>query len=152
MRWIASLRQRLLSLRERPSFAVFEWEPIPWDAGPQAARVQRAGFVQRARWPLAWIRVDWGDIPDGGIFGKNRDWFVGHDIDYITTFEGEDMILMNHPWAGFPDPPEWGLASRTAGDHEAAWQVWGNFAKLPRRWRLKGNKAATPGASTRDAS
>lgn len=113
-----------------------EWEPIPWDAeGPEVDEQDR-GFRERARKPLVWTKLDWNNFPHGGIFGRDRGWFVGHDIEYVTTFDGEDLILIRNPWSGFPDPPEWGLASRPAGDMEAAWQMWGHFPDLPAAWQL----------------
>ncbi|MCC6148803.1 MAG: hypothetical protein IT461_01015 [Planctomycetes bacterium] len=111
-----------------------EWEPIPWDAeGPQVDDQER-GFHQRALKPLVWTKVDWKNFPENGIFGGDRDWVSRHNIDYVTTFDGEDLILIRNPWHGFPDPPEWGLASRPAGNAGANWSMWGHFPSLPAPW------------------
>jgi len=113
-----------------------EWEPIPRDAqGPQVDE-QEKGFHQRALKPLIWTKVDWNDFPDEGIFGRDRDWFVSHDIAYATTFDEEDLILIENTYFGFPDPPEWGLASRPTGCIEAPWEWWGHFPNLPAAWAV----------------
>lgn len=113
-----------------------DWEPIPWDAeGPEVAEQER-GFRERARRPLAWRKVDWNNFPKAGVFGRNRDWFIDNDINYVTTADGEDLILIRNTWSGFPDPPEWGLASRPAGDEQAKWQPWGPFPDLPAAWQF----------------
>jgi hypothetical protein len=125
----------LMSLFKRDD--VFpEWEPIPWDAtGPQVDEQER-GFYQRALKPLVWTKVDWKNFPESGIFGRDRHWFVSHDIEYVTTFDGEDLILIRNTWFGFPDPPEWGLASRLAGNAEASWRMWGRFPDLTAAWQV----------------
>jgi hypothetical protein len=115
-----------------------EWEPSPWNAeGPQVDSQER-GFHQRALKPLVWTEVSWNDFPEHGVFGKSRDWFSKHEIAYVTTFDGEDMILIQGTWFGFPDAPEWGLASRPAGRNDAGWEMWGHFTDLPAAWRLPG--------------
>ena len=117
--------------------AVFpEWEPVPWDAKGPHVDEQERGFHQRALQPLVWIPVDWNDFPATGVFGRDRDWFVSHDIAYVTTFDGEDLVLIDNTWCGFPDPPRWGLASRPAGNADTTWQMWGHFATLPSAWKL----------------
>lgn len=133
--WPASVRCNQLSIYRRHD--VFpEWEPIPWDAkGPQVDEQER-GFHQRALKPLIWTKVDWKDFPEKGIFGRDRDWFSSHDVEFVTTFDDEDLILIRNTWSGFPDPPEWGLASRPAGNVEATWEMWGHFPALPGAWRV----------------
>jgi hypothetical protein len=127
------LRSGLMSIYKRHD--VFpKWEPIPWNAkGPQVDEQER-GFHQRALKPLVWTKVDWKDFPEDGIFGRDRDWFVRHDIAYVTTFDDEDFILIRNTWFGWPDPPEWGLASRPAGNTDAGWETWGHFPDLPVAW------------------
>jgi hypothetical protein len=111
-----------------------EWEPVPWNAkGPQVDAQER-GFHERALKPLVWTKVEWKDFPENGIFGRNRDWFSQNDIEYVTTFDGEDLILIRNTWYGFPDPPEWGLASRPAGNADTPWEMWGHFPHLPTSW------------------
>lgn len=117
--------------------AVFpEWEPIPWNAhGPQVDE-QESGFYARAQKPLTWKKVNWKNFPDRGIFGRDRDWFVRHDIAFVTTFDDEDLILVRNTWFGFPDPPEWGLGSRPKGSVQAHWTMWGHFPDLPSAWNV----------------
>lgn len=112
------------------------WEPIPWDSERLRADEQKRGFLQRACKPLVWTKVDWNHFPDSGIFGRDRDWFVKHNIAYVTTNDGEDLVLIQNSWHGFPDPPEWGLASRPAEKTEARWEMWGHFPKLPTQWLI----------------
>ena len=113
-----------------------EWEPIPWDAQGAEVFEQEMGFHERALKALIWTRVDWKNFPAQGIFGKDREWFSGHDVAYVTTFGDEDLILIRNTWFGFPDPPEWGLASRPAGNRESRWKRWGHFSDLPAAWRV----------------
>lgn len=111
-----------------------EWEPNPWDMEGTAVDAQELGFHERAMKPIPWRRAPWSDFPPSGIFGRDRDWFVSNDIVFYATFDGEELILIQNTWHGFPDPPEWGLASRQAGQVGAPWSQWGHFADLPHSW------------------
>lgn len=111
-----------------------KWEPIPWDAPEVVAAAQAKGFEHRSCMPLVWTKLDWENFPEEGIFGKTRDWFISEDVAYVTTFESEDLILFQNLWYGFPDPPEWGLASRAAGNVDAKWEMWGHFPTWPQAW------------------
>ena len=113
-----------------------EWEPIPWNARGPHVDVQESGFYERAMKPLVWTKVDWKNFPEEGIFGHDRDWFIGHDVAYLTTHENESLLLIRNAWFGFPDPPEWGLVSRPLGVDQARWQAWGHFPDLPAAWRV----------------
>lgn len=111
-----------------------EWEPIPWDANGPEVDEQEKGFKARALKPLIWWKVDWRDFPAEGIFGHDRDWFASHDIAFVTTFDGEDLVLIDRVWFGWPDPPRWGLASRPQGRSDVRWKMWGSFPDLPDAW------------------
>jgi hypothetical protein len=50
--------------------------------------------------------------------------------------DGEDLLLIRNIWFGFPDPPEWGLASRPTGMSDADWKHWGHFPDIPEAWVL----------------
>lgn len=113
-----------------------KWEPIPWELAGRKADAQERGFHERALKPLVWTKVDWKNFPAEGIFGQDRDWFVSNDIAYVTTFDSEDLILIDNTWFGFPDPPRWGLASRAEGTTD--WQLWGSFPDLPKAWTVPG--------------
>lgn len=107
------------------------WEPEPWD-GPEARQLR--GFHARALKPLRWTMIDWQRFPQDGIFGRDREWFVRNEICCVTSFDDEDLVLVRRTWFGFPDPPEWGLASRPRGKVDARWEPWGNFPELPEAW------------------
>ncbi|MGC4003285.1 MAG: hypothetical protein QM811_09180 [Pirellulales bacterium] len=117
-----------------------EWEPIPWDAKGVQVERQKTGFQQRAMKPLVWLKVDLNDFPNNGILGYDRDWFSGNEVEFVTTYDHEDLILIQHAWFGFPDPPEWGLASRPAANIEARWEMWGHFPQLPSGWSFPGQR------------
>lgn len=113
-----------------------EWEPIPWDAKGPEVDEQEHGFHQRALKPLVWTKVDWKAFPPQGIFGCDRDWFVKHDIEYFTTFDGEELLLADNVWFGWPDPPRWSLASRPASQPNVPWKMWGSFSDIPKAWNV----------------
>lgn len=113
-----------------------EWEPIPWDAkGPQVDEQER-GFHARSLKPIGWTKIDWTNFPQEGILGRDRDWFSSNDIAYVATFDGEELFLIQRVWFGFPDPPEWALASRPAGNHHVKWAMWGSVPNLPVAWTV----------------
>ncbi len=113
-----------------------EWEPIPWNAKGPFVDEQEREFYRRAIKPLVWKKIPWQDFPEDGIFGQNREWFVEHEIEYVTSFDDEELVLIRGVWFGFPDPPEWGLASRRAGNPAASWEMWGHFPNLPSAWNV----------------
>lgn len=113
-----------------------EWEPTPWDARYPEVDEQASGFRRRALKPLVWRKIDWQNFPSEGIFGYDRAWFSSNEIVCVATFDGEDLILDRAFWHGWPDPPEWGLASRPAGEVGSAWRLWGCFANLPSTWTV----------------
>lgn len=113
-----------------------EWEPNPWDMQGAAVDAQELGFHERAIKPIRWMRVPRNEFPLSGIFGHDRDWFSSHDIAFYATFDAEDLILIQNIWHGFPDPPEWGLASRPAGAISGPWSHWGHFPDLPDIWEM----------------
>jgi hypothetical protein len=55
-------------------------------------------------------------------------------VEFVASHDGEDLLLIRNIWFGFPDPPEWGLASRPNGRNDVKWMQWGYFADLPSRW------------------
>lgn len=124
-----------------------EWEPIPWDATGPLVEEQRGGFCLRSLKLIIWTKVDWQNFPKSGIFGHDRDWFISHDIAYVATFDHEDLLLIQNIWFGFPDPPEWALASRPAGDSAATWAMWGHFPLLPSLWQVPDVDRSNPNES-----
>lgn len=113
-----------------------EWEPIPWDAKGPGVDEQEKGFHVRSLKPIGWTKIDWRNFPQGGIFRHDRDWFSRNNIAYVATFGGEELLLIQRDWFGFPDPPEWALASRPAGHDLVKWTMWGSFPNLPVAWTV----------------
>jgi hypothetical protein len=111
-----------------------EWEPIPWDVAEPEAEAQRAGYDRRATWPIVWSAIPWQGWPEQGLFGESRDWFGRNEVEHHARHEGEDLILVKRAWAGWPDPPQYGLASRAGVD--ALWAYWGSFDFPPEAWRF----------------
>lgn len=123
--------------RSRRRSAVFPiWEPVPWDAPARVAREQKTGFRKRAKLPIGWRAVPWTSFPAEGVFGHDRDWFSTRDVACFATFRGEELILIRNTWHGWPDPPEWGLASRPIGLRDPSWSPWGCFAEIPAAWNV----------------
>lgn len=110
------------------------WEPIPYDAAGDVEAQQRRGFERRARKSLVWL--DRRDRLEGRgtDFGEDVRWFTRMEVACVCTHDGEDLVLVNLAWSGFPDPPPWGLWSRASGNHDADWQPWGHFYRLPTAW------------------
>lgn len=113
-----------------------EWEPMPRDLSGEAADTQEQGFHRRAMKPIAWHEVPRKAFPPKGIFGHARDWFISAEVDFFASFDGEDLLLLRSTWHGFPDPPEWGLASRQCGRVDVPWTMWGRFPDLPVGWSV----------------
>ncbi|MDG2535583.1 hypothetical protein P6144_18120 [Sphingomonas sp. HITSZ_GF] len=117
-----------------------EWEPIPWDMRGKAADAQERGFHARATKEIEWTRVPVLDFPAEGVLGHDRDWFRSREVDFYAVQDGEELILWDNVWFGFPDPPRWGLASRAGAGEE--WVSWGHFPDLPACWSVPGEGAA----------
>lgn len=124
----AGMRSIAQWLFGRPVSVLPSWEPSPWDADEATRAAQRAGWQVRRRWPITWTPV-----PVDGAFGHRREWFDQHDVVAIASHGDESLLLIQLMWHGWPDPPEWGLASRIGPD--APWTSWGFFPSLPQTWR-----------------
>ncbi len=112
------------------------WEPVPWDAGEAVASRQRLGFLERVGWAVVWYAIPWRAFPAGGVFGHDKSSLIRAEITACSTHGGEDMLLVRRAWNAWPDPPEWGLATRTEGARNMAWQDWGSFPMLPSAWQV----------------
>ena len=117
---------------DRMNSASDGWEADPWDAPAAVADNQMAGFRERAVKSIPWTSVC-GDEPLPFAIEKQK--LSEFDVEYCATHDGEDMLLMQMLWHGFPDPPEWRLATRPSGS-DASWTSWGYFAEIPRCWQL----------------
>jgi hypothetical protein len=120
---------------ERMNSASNAWEADPCDASDSIADEQLDGFNERAA-----ETIDWTSVRSAGlsVFGIEKQKLIGADVEFYAMHHGEDMLLMQLAWHGFPDPPEWRLVTRSnLGD--GSWASWGYFANLPENWRLPPN-------------
>ncbi|WP_270728557.1 hypothetical protein [Shimia sp. Alg240-R146] len=122
--------------RKYPTEVLPDWEPVPWPMEVKAAEKQKKGFLKRAERAIRWNPVLWESFPAEGIFGKKRAWFQSHDIAYVASLEDEYLILMDNVYFGWPDPPRWGLASRSKAQSYDDWSHWGHFPDIPEAWEL----------------
>jgi hypothetical protein len=122
-----------VSQAERISSDTNTWEADPWDASEEIANAQLAGFTERAAMPIIWTSIRGTATP---IFGIDQQKLVCADVEYYARHHGEDMLLMQFIWHGFPDPPEWGLATRSSEQLGGPWDRWGYFATLPNAWKI----------------
>lgn len=124
-----------MSQTERMNSTMNSWEANPWDASDAIADVQLAGFRERAA-----KLIDWYSVRTAGptVFGIEITKLVSADVEFFATHDGEELLLVQLSWHGFPDPPEWGLASRYCGS-SGPWQTWGYFDVLPDSWHVPSN-------------
>lgn len=120
---------------DRMSFASNEWEADPWDAPDAVANMQLAGFRERAGRSVAWKRVH---DATSSTFGVEKQKLIEAGVVYFASIAGEDMLLIQLDWHGFPNPPEWGLITRPSESSDT-WRSWGHFAAIPEVWRLPVN-------------
>lgn len=113
-----------------------EWEPVPWYTRKSKASAQEKAFHERALKPIVWRKIDWEQLPEGGIFGLDREQLQSGNAAWFAVHDREELLLVDNDWFGFPDPPRWGLVSRAAGQADAKWQHWGHFPELPEAWVL----------------
>ena len=124
---------------DRMNSAANDWEATPWDVSDDVADAQLAGYRERSAKPIQWLAVR-SIAPNEKLFGFEKQWFSSRDVEYFAEHDGEQLILIPLAWHGFPDPPEWGLASRAMGGGTASWNEWGYFAHLPTRWSVPQDK------------
>jgi len=122
--------------RQRMNSASNNWEAMPWDASDDIAAAQLNGFRERSAKPIQWQAIR-NIAPNSELFGRERQWFISRDFEYFAEHDGEQLLLIQLTWHGFPDPPEWGLVSRMVGNETAQWCEWGYFANLPTCWSLQ---------------
>lgn len=127
-----------MTQKDRMNSATNEWEADPWDASDEVADAQLTGFRLRALEPIKWCAIRNSDIP---VFGIDLQKLLSADVEFHASHEGEALLLMRSPWHGFPDPPEWRLASKSLSIAEAEWTSWGYFADLPDAWEMPQSNA-----------
>lgn len=121
-----------MSQTEHTDFDSHAWEADPWDVAEAVAKAQSAGFCERAVKPIIWTPIRMAGF---SAFGIESAKLIAADVEFIATHDGEDLLLMQLAWHGFPDPPEWRLSSRPCGS-TGPWQTWGYFGALPKTWQL----------------
>jgi len=119
--------------RDRINSASNDWEADPWDASDEIADAQLAGFQLRAAKPIAWAPIRASGL---SVFGIDMQQLIGADVEFHATYDGEEMLLMQLAWHGFPDPPEWRLATRPYDGIDPSWSSWGYFALIPPAWKM----------------
>lgn len=113
-----------------------EWEPMPWNMQDEAAvDEQERGFHERAQKPIVWQPLPRQNFPPQGLFGHSIEWFDHYEVAWVATFDGEHLLLRQATWHGFPDAPEWSLASISIGSPDN-WSNWGAFPNLPAAWKF----------------
>ncbi|MBO9498229.1 MAG: hypothetical protein J7496_07170 [Novosphingobium sp.] len=117
-----------------------EWEPVPWELQGEAADDQERGFHERALRSISWTPINWSDFPSEGIFGKTRDQLSAIDGAFFAFADGEELFLIDNIWNGWPDPPRWGLISRSP-EQAAGWIHWGHFEDIPKAWTAGNSKS-----------
>jgi len=119
-----------------------EWEQMPLNMKRADADTQENGFHQRAMKPIQWRPILWLDPTSDGLFGETRNWLRSLDAEYYALHDGEDLLLISNVYSGWPDPPEWGLATRPTPETPTAggWSHWGHFANLPKAWGMPAKK------------
>jgi hypothetical protein len=84
-------------------------------------------------WPPATWRVataeDW---PPAELLGEDFDWARRTGTGLVADFKEKKWFLLHRDWFGWPDPPEWSLASFKA-DGEG-WRFYDDFDVLPQNW------------------
>lgn len=121
-----------MSQAERMNSAINSWEADPWDASDALADAQLAGYRERVTKSIHWHSIR---TARSSVFGVEREKLISADVEFFAAHDGEDMLLMRLAWHGFPDPPEWRLATRPSGS-TGPWETWGYFDALPERWRV----------------
>ena len=122
-----------MNQRDRVNSASNDWEADPWNASDELANAQLTGFQLRATKPLVWVPIR---TSGPSIFGVDVQELISEDVEFHATHDGEDMLLMQLVWHGFPDPPEWRLATRPRESADPTWASWGYFAHLPPAWKM----------------
>jgi len=113
---------------------IFGWEPIPWKLGFLGSRRLKQGFLERSTLPLDWRAATESDWPPVEALGDDFDWARRTGTGFVAERDEENLFLIHRDWFGWPDPPEWGLASRSKAD--GSWYLWGSFDAVPENWKV----------------
>jgi hypothetical protein len=107
---------------------MLNWEPPGHDGYP--------GSIPDSAWD-AWRRfeaiaartIGWRKV-DAKSWRETRN--ASDAPDFEVTSEGEHLLLVQHDWHGFPDPPEWALYLLEGDPGEA--RCLGCFDNWPETW------------------
>ncbi|WP_448661314.1 hypothetical protein ACG3SL_11740 [Sphingomonas sp. CJ20] len=94
----------------------------------------KSGFDARAGWPLDWRRAGSAEWPTGHALGRDHEWARRTGTGFVAEFDDETLFLIDRDWFGWPDPPQWSLASHDRARDK--WQLWGSFDDVPSAWKL----------------
>jgi hypothetical protein len=104
-----------------------------------AALAKRLGLkvarapVSPGDWPATtWRPATIEDWPPSDLLQGDLDWMRKTGTGYVSEFHGKRWFLFDRDWFGWPDPPEWGLASYEAAGE--GWQFFDDFDVLPKNW------------------
>ncbi|MDP3737878.1 MAG: hypothetical protein Q8R02_10835 [Hyphomonadaceae bacterium] len=104
------------------------WEPPNHDDYPGSIP-DHAWEAWRAFEGIAARSIQWRKV-------DATSWRKAHDADWSPDFEaaseGEHLLLIQHDWHGFPDPPEWALHVMDGGEKVA--RCLGCFDTWPETW------------------
>jgi hypothetical protein len=85
-------------------------------------------------WPVAtWKIAEVDDWPPVEVLGKDFDWARRTGTGFVAQFNEKTWFLFHRDWFGWPDPPEWSLASYNAAD---GWRFYKDFDVLPENWSV----------------
>ncbi len=94
----------------------------------------KRGFRERAKWPLIWQHAEAENWPAMQALGDDHDWARKTGAGFVAEQGKERLFLIDRDWFGWPDPPQWGLAS--VDTVTETWNLWGNFSDLPAAWTV----------------
>ncbi|MGI4733483.1 MAG: hypothetical protein ACRYFW_17320 [Janthinobacterium lividum] len=110
------------------------WEPIPWKLSFLRSRWIKRAFRERTQLALDWRPAVEADWPPEEVLSDDLDWVRKTGTGFVADRGNERLFLFNRDWFGWPDPPEWGLAS--VGNFDGKWHLWGSFDTLPETWKV----------------
>ena len=109
------------------------------------ARWFRAADADSSEHPRLWPAVDWRiaeteDWPPVEPMGRDFDWARRMGTGFVADFDKKRWFLFHRDWFGWPDPPEWSLASYDIVG--GAWLFYNDFDVLPKNWSVPENQNA----------
>jgi hypothetical protein len=128
-----------LSLSETEARALakqLNWEPPDHDdypgSIPESAWDHWRAFEFLAAQTIAWQKVD----PAAWREARGTDWSPAFEAES----DGRRLLIIQHDWRGFPDPPEWAL--HVVEDERGQATCLGCFDYWPQAWSGQGGNGA----------